>query len=100
VGANLTKLVHGAWLPPLIAVTTFTIMITWQRGSTIVTRKREAAEGAAGGICRSMSRRRGLLRVPGAAVLLSCGNNASAVTHAGHAEHYGDAITMAASPTP
>ena len=37
VVANLTKLVDGAWLPLLITVTTFTIMTTWQRGSTIVT---------------------------------------------------------------
>jgi len=36
----------------VIAVTTFTIMTTWQRGSTIVTRERETAEGAAAGIRR------------------------------------------------
>ena len=45
VAANLTKLIHGAWLPLLIAVTTFTIMMTWQRGATIVTRKRERPKG-------------------------------------------------------
>ena len=30
LAANLTKLVHGAWLPLLIAVTAFTVMTTWQ----------------------------------------------------------------------
>ena len=45
MAANLTKLVHGAWLPLLIAITTFTVMLTWQRGSTIVSRRREVAEG-------------------------------------------------------
>jgi KUP system potassium uptake protein len=71
LAANLTKLVHGAWLPLLIAVTTFIIMTTWQRGSAIVTRRREAAEGPLQGFVDQLSRRRGLLRVPGTAVFLS-----------------------------
>jgi KUP system potassium uptake protein len=70
VAANLTKLVHGAWLPLLIAVVTFTIMITWQRGSSIVTRKREIAEGPLQAFIDQLSTRRGLLRVPGTAVFL------------------------------
>jgi KUP system potassium uptake protein len=74
LAANLTKLVHGAWLPLLIAVTTFIIMTTWQRGSVIVTRKREAAEGPLQGFVDQLSRRRGLLRAPGTAVFLSRGN--------------------------
>ena len=45
VAANLTKLVHGAWLPLLIGVVAFTVMTTWQRGREIVTRAREKAEG-------------------------------------------------------
>src|SRR6185369_8919864 len=46
VAANLTKLVHGAWLPLLIGLTAFTVMTTWQRGREIVTRAREQAEGS------------------------------------------------------
>ncbi len=45
VAANLTKLVHGAWLPLLIGVTAFTIMTTWQRGREIVTAERVRREG-------------------------------------------------------
>ena len=45
LAANLTKLVHGAWLPLLIGVIAFTVMTTWQRGREIVTRAREQAEG-------------------------------------------------------
>ena len=41
VAANLTKLVHGAWLPLLIGLTAFTIMTTWQRGREIVTAARK-----------------------------------------------------------
>ena len=50
--ANLTKLVHGAWLPLTIAVVTFTVMTTWQRGRRIVTRAREKAEGPLRGVRR------------------------------------------------
>ena len=45
VAANLTKLVHGAWLPLLIGVAAFTVMTTWQRGREVVTRERETEEG-------------------------------------------------------
>ena len=43
--ANLTKLVHGAWLPLAIAVTAFAVMTTWQRGRELVTDRRQALEG-------------------------------------------------------
>jgi KUP system potassium uptake protein len=45
LAANLTKLVHGAWLPLLIGLVTFTVLITWQRGSVIVSAARNKAEG-------------------------------------------------------
>ena len=44
--ANLTKLVHGAWLPLLIGIVAFTVMTTWQKGREIVTRARDKAEGS------------------------------------------------------
>jgi KUP system potassium uptake protein len=43
--ANLTKVVHGGWLPLVIAVVVFTVLITWQRGRTIVTANRTEEEG-------------------------------------------------------
>ena len=87
VAANLTKLVHGAWLPLLIAVTTFTIMITWQRGSTIVTRKRETAEGPLQAFVDQLSTRRGLLRVPGTAVFLNRGDKTAPLALRANVEH-------------
>ncbi|GAA4129548.1 potassium transporter Kup [Nocardioides fonticola] len=45
LAANMTKLVHGAWLPLLIAVTAFVVMTTWQRGREVVTARRVAMEG-------------------------------------------------------
>jgi KUP system potassium uptake protein len=43
--ANLTKVVHGGWLPLVIAMLVFTVLITWQRGRTIVTANRVREEG-------------------------------------------------------
>ena len=87
VGANLTKLLHGAWLPLLIAVTTFIIMTTWQRGSTIVTRKREIAEGPLQTFVDQLSRRRGLLRVPGTAVFLNRADKTAPLALRANVEH-------------
>ncbi|MGB9223056.1 potassium transporter Kup, partial [Mycobacterium sp.] len=87
VAANLTKLVHGAWLPLLIAITTFTVMTTWQRGSTIVTRKREIAEGPLDAFVDQLSRRRGLLRVPGTAVFFSRGSKTAPLALRANVEH-------------
>jgi KUP system potassium uptake protein len=46
--ANLTKIVHGGWLPLLIAATVFMIMMTWQRGREIMTMRRTEMEGTLG----------------------------------------------------
>ena len=45
--ANLTKLVHGAWLPLLDRASSRSpILTTWQRGRALVTRQREHDEGS------------------------------------------------------
>jgi KUP system potassium uptake protein len=45
LAVNMTKFVHGAWLPVAIAVVCFTIMTTWQRGRELVTARRSQMEG-------------------------------------------------------
>jgi KUP system potassium uptake protein len=45
LGANLTKVVHGGWLPLVIAAVVVTVMATWQRGRRIITGKRAEMEG-------------------------------------------------------
>jgi KUP system potassium uptake protein len=87
VAANLTKFVHGAWLPLLIAIATFTVMITWQRGSTIVTRRRDIAEGPLPAFVDELSRDRGLLRVPGTAVFLNRGTKTAPLALRANVEH-------------
>ena len=44
--ANLTKLVHGGWLPIVVATVVFTVLMTWHKGREIVTANRSKAEGS------------------------------------------------------
>jgi KUP system potassium uptake protein len=70
--ANLTKFVHGAWLPLLIGVTVFTILMTWQRGRQIVTDRRKYAEGSLRVFLDDLhTRRYPVRRVQGTAVFLN-----------------------------
>jgi KUP system potassium uptake protein len=76
VAANLTKLVHGAWLPLVIGVAAFVVMTTWQRGREVVTGEREKAEGPLRQFVDGLSDRKPrLLRVPGTAVFLNRGKD-------------------------
>ncbi len=45
--ANLTKVVHGGWLPLVIAALVFTALTTWRKGREIVTVNRTERGGAA-----------------------------------------------------
>ncbi|MCW2529295.1 MAG: Low affinity potassium transport system protein kup [Pseudonocardiales bacterium] len=65
--ANLTKVTHGGWLPLLIAASTFTVMMTWQRGRVIITERRTALEGSLQEFVDKMHGSN-IIRVPGTAV--------------------------------
>jgi KUP system potassium uptake protein len=72
LAANVTKLTHGAWLPLVIGVITFTVLTTWQRGREIVTRRREQAEGPLREFIDNLHERKPTVaRVPGTAVFLN-----------------------------
>jgi KUP system potassium uptake protein len=72
--ANATKFVHGGWLPLVIAVTAFTVMVTWQRGRQLVTRRRLELEGPLQAFVDDMRAMRGLTTVvPGTAIFLNRG---------------------------
>jgi KUP system potassium uptake protein len=74
LAANLTKLVHGAWLPLLIGIVVFTIMTTWQRGRELVTRLRQQDEGPLQAFIDQLNTMKPPLhRVPGTAVFLNRG---------------------------
>jgi KUP system potassium uptake protein len=72
--ANLTKLVHGAWVPLLIGLAAFIVMTTWQRGREIVTRARKQAEGPLREFIDELAEcQPPLVRLPGTAVFLNRG---------------------------
>ncbi|MDY6997435.1 MAG: KUP/HAK/KT family potassium transporter [Actinomycetota bacterium] len=86
--ANLTKLVHGAWLPLLIAVCAFTVMTTWQRGRQIVTAARTRAEGPLGDFIESLGTREPpLVRMPGTSVFLNRGAGTAPLALRANVEH-------------
>ncbi len=90
LAANLTKLVHGAWLPLLIAVIAFTVMTTWQRGREIVTRAREQAEGPLRAFVDGLAGRQPpLARVPGTAIFLNRGKETAPLAMRANVEHNG-----------
>ena len=88
VAANLTKVVHGAWLPLLIGVAAFVVMTTWQRGRKVVTRERETEEGPLREFVDGLSHRKPrLLRVPGTAVFLNRGKDTAPLAMRANVDH-------------
>jgi KUP system potassium uptake protein len=88
VAANVTKLIHGAWLPLLIGLTIFTVMTTWQRGRKIVTAQRERMEGPLRGFVDELVNRRWrTARVAGTAVFLNRGNESAPLALRANVEH-------------
>ncbi|HET6737174.1 potassium transporter Kup [Mycobacterium sp.] len=86
--ANLTKLVHGAWLPLLIGITVFTVMRTWERGRRIVTKARENAEGPLREFVDGLVHRDPpLIRIPGTAVFLNRSSQTAPLAMRANVEH-------------
>lgn len=88
VAANLTKLVHGAWLPLLIGLTAFTVMTTWQRGRQVVTAERAREEGPLPEFVDQLrSGELPTLRAPGTAVFLNRGKQTAPLAMRANVEH-------------
>ncbi|MFB7307171.1 potassium transporter Kup [Streptomyces sp. NPDC056192] len=88
VAANMTKLVHGAWLPLLIGLTAFTVMTTWQRGRELVTAERARAEGPLPEFVDDLrTGREPTLRAPGTAVFLNRGKETTPLAMRANVEH-------------
>jgi KUP system potassium uptake protein len=86
--ANLTKLVHGAWLPLLIGIIAFTILTTWQRGRELVTQLRVHDEGPLRAFIEQLhAMKPPLPRVPGTAVFLNRGKETAPLALRANVEH-------------
>jgi KUP system potassium uptake protein len=88
VAANLTKIVHGAWLPLLIGLTAFTVMTTWQRGRSIVTAARNDREGSLREFIEDLrDHPDATVTVPGTAVFLNRGKETAPLAMRANVEH-------------
>jgi KUP system potassium uptake protein len=71
-GSNLLKIRHGGWFPLLVGSALFVVMLTWDRGRAILTRKRTAAERPLRDFIASLNDQTPpVLRAPGTAVYLN-----------------------------
>ena len=86
--ANLTKLVHGAWLPLLIGLAAFTVFTTWQRGRELVTVQRDREEGSLRTFVDELhAAKPPVPRVPGTAVFLNRGKATAPLALRANVEH-------------
>jgi KUP system potassium uptake protein len=86
--ANLTKVVHGGWLPLAIAALIFAALMTWRRGREIVTANRIREEGPLQDfIDRLDAREFPVQRVPGTAVFLNANPQTTPLALRANVEH-------------
>jgi KUP system potassium uptake protein len=70
--STLTKVVHGGWVPLVIAAGVFAVLTTWHRGREVVIEKRSRKEGSLHDFVGAIkSKRSEIDRVPGTAVFLN-----------------------------
>jgi KUP system potassium uptake protein len=84
--ANIIKLLHGAWLPLLVGLAVFTVLITWQKGRATVTLLRKEREGPLMDFVHRVHAL-GLLRVPGTAIFLNRGKQTAPLALRANVEH-------------
>jgi KUP system potassium uptake protein len=88
LSANLVKLTSGGWLPIVVAVFVYTVLMTWHGGRQIVTRNREREEGSLREfieilrICQPP-----IVRVPGTAVFLNRNTKTTPLAMRENVEH-------------
>ena len=86
--ANLTKVVHGGWLPLAIAVLVCTILTTWRKGREIVTHNRIREEGPVGKFVEYLgSKDCRATRVPGTAIFLNANPKTTPLALRANVEH-------------
>ncbi len=86
--ANLTKVLHGGWLPLAIAVVVFTLLMTWHRGRQIVTENRTRQEGPLLDFVKELERRRpAVRRVAGTAVFPNANAETTPLALRANVEH-------------
>ncbi len=86
--SNLTKVVHGGWLPLSIALVVFVVLLTWQTGREIVTRNRTEEEGPLRAFVEEIhAMDPPVFRVPGTAVFLNANIETTPLAMRANVEH-------------
>jgi KUP system potassium uptake protein len=86
--ANLTKLAHGAWLPILIGIVLFTVMVTWYRGRKLVVAERFRVEGPLPAFVKELrTREPPVVRVPGTGVFMNRGKETAPLSMRACVDH-------------
>ncbi len=86
--ANLTKVVHGGWLPLLIALIAFVVLVTWRKGREIVDANRSREEGPLRDFVGHLDARDfPVVRVPGTAVFLNSNPKTTPLALRANVEH-------------
>jgi KUP system potassium uptake protein len=86
--ANLTKVAHGGWLPLLVALIAFTVLVTWRRGRRIVSANRSREEGPLRDFVEHLDARDfPVVRVPGTAVFLNSNPKTTPLALRANVEH-------------
>ncbi len=86
--ANVSKVVHGGWLPLAIAAIAFTVLTTWRKGREIVTANRIREEGPIRDFVEYLdSDQCPARRVPGTAVFLNANPNTTPLAFRANVEH-------------
>jgi KUP system potassium uptake protein len=88
LGANLTKFVHGAWVPLAIGVILFTVMATWFRGRELVTAERVRVDGPLQAFVDGLQRMDPpVARTPGTGVFMNRGKETAPVSMRACVDH-------------
>lgn len=71
IATNLSKIVHGGWVPLLVAGLAFAIVTTWNRGESIIVAERRVLEGSLDHLAEEIHDDKRLHRFPDQAVYIS-----------------------------
>jgi KUP system potassium uptake protein len=86
--ANLTKVVHGGWLPLAIAAIVFTVLMTWRKGREVVSANRAEQEGPLQDFIDQLNAHAPpVQRVPGTAVYLNAHTQTTPLALRANVEH-------------
>jgi KUP system potassium uptake protein len=86
-GANLPKVLHGGWFPLVVAVIIFTVLVTWQNGRAIVTKRRRELEGPLADFVEEVRGRDDVFRAPRTGVFLNANPDTTPLALRANLEH-------------